>query len=69
MHKNIVPRITGGAGREFNFDASLTVGESSVAVKVELNDEGSVAVVLAVGICALNFATLFFAIAFFQYCS
>lgn len=42
MHKNIVPRITGGAGREFNFDASLTVGESSVAVKVELNDEGVV---------------------------
>jgi len=40
VHANIVPKIVGEAGREINFDANLTVGESTVAVKVELNDEG-----------------------------
>ena len=42
MHTNIVPRITGGAGRELNFDAHLTVGDATVAMKVELNDDGAV---------------------------
>ena len=42
MHTNIVPRITGGADRELNFDAHLTVGDATVAMKVELNDDGAV---------------------------
>ena len=41
MHENIVPVITAESGRNIDFDATLTVGESQIAVKVNLNDDGA----------------------------